>query len=112
MSLHHLRFHLDTNVIGGIGLTDDREVDTEARFRIGFDVTSFLRLGIDEQARWRVSGATKLPGNRNWDYAGGAQVLVSWGNFFGALTAGPTTMGVSDTKAGWMGVVTVGAVTL
>jgi hypothetical protein len=112
LSLHEGRFHLDTNAIGGVGLTDDREVDAEGRLRVGIDVTSFLRLGIDEQARWRVSGATKLPGNRSWDYAGGAQVLVSFGGFFGALTAGPTTMGVYDSKAGWMAMMTLGAVTL
>jgi hypothetical protein len=87
-------------------------VDAEARLRFGVDVTSFLRLGVDEQARWRVSGATKLPGNRTWDYAGGAQILVSWRSFFGAVTAGPTTMGVLDTKPGWMATITLGSVTL
>lgn len=109
---HRDRFHFDFNAIGGMGLTEDREVDSEARLRVGYDLTSFLRFGIDEQARYRISGATKLPGGRNGDFGGGAQLLVSWKNFFGALTGGPTTIGVVDKNVGWMAMVTVGGVTL
>jgi hypothetical protein len=106
------RLHFDLNAITGVGLGDDREIDQEARLRLGFDVHRMVRLGIDEQARFRLHGINKLPGNRTWDFAGGPQVLVSWKNFFSAVTAGPTTMGVVDTRVGWMAMLSIGGVTL
>jgi hypothetical protein len=106
------RVHFDLNGILGFGLGDDGDRDGEGRLRFGVDLTSFLRLGIDEQARFKLGGVQKLPGNRTWDIAGGPQVLVHWKNFFGAVTAGPTTMGVIDPHAGWMALVSVGAVAL
>jgi hypothetical protein len=104
--------HFDFNAVTGFGLTDDREVDSEARLRLGYDVAPFLRLGIDEQARYRLSGATRLPGNRSGDFAGGAQIFAWYRNVFGAITAGPTTMNVVDVRVGWMALVSVGATAL
>ena len=113
LSYVHARVHADLNGLAGFGLADDHEVDTEARLRVGYDLTRFLRVGVDEQARWRLRGFDKLPGGRTWDFGGGAQVLLSWKNFYGAVTAGPTTIGVVDPgKVGWMGMLTLGAVTL
>jgi hypothetical protein len=89
-------WHFDANALAGAGLGDDGEVDTEGRLRFGRDLGRALRLGLDGQARMRVAGATKLPGGRTWDFAGGPQLLVAWSSFYCALTAGPATMGVSD----------------
>jgi hypothetical protein len=44
------------------------------------------------------------------DFAGGPQVLVGAGRFFGSITSGPATMGLVH-GLGWRGVVTVGAST-
>ena len=106
------RVHFDLNGLAGFGLGDDGDRDAEGRVRFGVDVTSFLRLGIDEQARYKLGGPQPLVGNRKWDIAGGPQVLLHWRNFFGAITAGPTTVGVIDHSAGWMALLSVGAVTL
>jgi hypothetical protein len=106
------RYHLDVNALYGVGLGDDGEMDAEGRLRLGVDVVPMVRLGIDEQARFRLKGVNNLPGDRTWDFAGGPQVLVSWKNFFGALTAGPTTMGVIDKRVGWMAIASLGGVTL
>src|SRR5207245_5862306 len=38
MSFESLGWHLDVNAIGGTGLGDDGEVDTEERLRLGYDV--------------------------------------------------------------------------
>ncbi len=88
-------FHLDVNAITGFGLTDEGEVDTEGRFRIGYDVASLVRIGIDAQGRDRLHGTNPLPNGSKWDMAGGAQIIVGSGQYFGALTAGPATMGLT-----------------
>jgi hypothetical protein len=89
-------FHFDADAITGFGLGDDGEVDTEARLRAGYDVTSIVRLGVDGQGRYRVNGTSRLPGNRNGDFVLGAQTVVGSGHLFGAFTAGPTSMGIVD----------------
>jgi hypothetical protein len=104
-------WHLDLNAIGGAGLGDDGEVDTEGRFRIGYDLGSWVRLGLDNQARVRVSGPLTLANGRTWDFAAGAQLLACAGNFFGSFTAGPTTMGLVSKNVGATALVTVGATT-
>ncbi|HEY8079914.1 MAG TPA: hypothetical protein VIF62_37540 [Labilithrix sp.] len=101
-------WHLDANAIGGVGLGDDGEIDTEGRLRFGRDFGRWFRLGADGQARMRVSGATKLIGGRTWDFAAGPQAIASFGSFFGALTGGPATMGVAR-DAGWTAIASFGA---
>jgi hypothetical protein len=105
-------FHLDLNAITGVGTGDDGEVDSEGRLRIGQDLGRAVRLGVDGQARYRLNGATPLPGNRTWDFAAGPQLLVGSHAFFGAITAGPTTMNVYDRALGWTGVISIGGATL
>jgi hypothetical protein len=112
LSYAKLGWHLDLNAIGGMGLGDDGEVDAEARARFGRDIGSLLRVGLDGQARMRVAGATKLVGGRTWDFAGGPQVLVGSGHFFGAVTGGPATMGVAAPIVGWTSIVSFGGTTL
>jgi len=103
-------WHLDANAITGFGLGDDGEIDVEGRLRLGRDVASLLRVGLDGQARVRAAGDTKLVGGRTWDFAGGPQLLVGASRFFGALTAGPATMGV-ETRVGFTALATVGGST-
>ena len=104
------RWHLDLNAIAGAGLTDEGEIDTEGRLRFGYDVSAAVRVGVDGQARWRLAGTAALPGGRTWDVAGGPQLAVGSGHFFGLLTAGPTTMGVTEAGVvGWNGIATFGA---
>ena len=112
LSYARRRLHFDLNAIGGVGLGDDGEIDSEGRLRVGYDVTELVRIGIDEQARFRLAGRTRLPGNRTWDFAGGGQVMLHWRNFFGAFTAGPTTMGVTDQRVGWMALLSLGGTTV
>jgi len=70
-----------------------------------------VRLGVDSQARVRVSGPVNLPNGRSWDFAAGLQALAYTGNFYGALTAGPTTMGLTSKSVGATALVSVGATT-
>jgi len=101
--------HLDVNAITGFGLTDDGEIDTEGRLRFGYDVAPMVRIGVDGQGRYRLAGSDKLPNGATWDAAGGPQVMVGSGHFFGALTGGPTTMGVtSSSVVGWTLVASLG----
>ncbi len=101
-------WHLDANGIGGVGLGDDGEVDTEGRLRLGRDLGRWLRVGADGQARFRAAGTTKLAGGRTWDFAAGPQAIASFGSFFGGVTAGPATTGVAR-GIGWTAMASFGA---
>jgi hypothetical protein len=103
--------HLDLNTIVGMGTGDDGEVDSEGRLRFGYDVTKLLRIGFDSQARVRLNGPRYLPNGRVWDFAAGPQAIVGAGPFFGALTAGPTTMGLLSDRLGWNAIASVGGTT-
>jgi hypothetical protein len=104
-------WHFDANAITGFGTGDDGEIDTEGRLRVGRDLGSMFRLGVDGQARFRVNGTRRLIGNRTWDFAGGPQLILGSSHFYGALTAGPATMGIVD-NVGWTGVFSIGGTTL
>jgi hypothetical protein len=101
--------HFDLNAITGFGLTEEGEIDTEGRLRLGYDVASMVRVGIDGQGRYRLAGTRSLPNGALWDFAGGPQVVVGTGHFFGALTGGPATMGVTSSGVlGWTLVASLG----
>jgi hypothetical protein len=104
-------FHLDVNAIYGVGLGDEGEMDSEGRLRVGYDLGSWARVGLDSQARVRVAGPLTLANGRSWDFAAGPQFLAYSGNFFGALTAGPTTMGLVTDKVGWTALLSAGGTT-
>lgn len=93
-------FHLDTNALGGFGTGPAGEADVEARLRFGYDVHRLIWLGMDGQVRLRVAGPKYLPNGRTWDFVSAAQILVGDGHFFGAFTAGPTTMGLISDSVG------------
>jgi hypothetical protein len=102
-------FHSDLNAITGFGLTDDGEIDTEGRLRIGYDVTRIVRIGADGQFRYRLAGASRLLNGALWDFAAGPQILVGTSHFFGALTGGPTTMGLTrGGVSGWSMIASLG----
>ena len=113
LSYAKLGWHVDVDAITGFGLGDDGEIDSEARLRAGYDVTRILRLGIDGQGRWRLNGTTRLPGNRNGDFVLGAQTVLGSRHFFGAITAGPSSMGITDgnRSVGFSGLLTIGGTT-
>jgi hypothetical protein len=71
-----------------------------------------LRLGLDSQARVRLHGPRYLPNGRVWDFAAGPQAIFGTKNFFGALTAGPATMGLLSDRLGWNAIASVGGTTL
>src|SRR5439155_16841189 len=96
--------------ISGFGTGDDGEMDTEARLRIGRDVGRLVRIGIDGQGRYRLSGDKKLVGGRDGDFAAGPQVILGSSALYGALTAGPSTMNVYR-SFGWSAVATIGGAT-
>jgi hypothetical protein len=104
-------FHLDVNAVYGVGLGDEGEMDSEGRLRVGYDVGSWARVGLDSQARVRVAGPLTLANGRSWDFAAGPQMLAYSGNFFGAVTAGPTTMGLVSDKVGWTALLSAGGTT-
>ena len=100
-------WHMDLNAITGFGTGDDGEIDAEGRLRANHDVGRFVRVGIDGQARYRLAGDTRLPGNRAGDFVAGPQVLVGSSTFFGSLTGGVATMGVVN-QVGWTSIVAIG----
>jgi hypothetical protein len=103
-------FHADLNTLTGFGMTEEGEIDTEGRLRLGYDVTSLLRVGVDGQGRYRLAGSKRLLNGALWDFAGGPQVMIGTSHFFGALTGGPTTMGLTKSSVvGWTLVASLGA---
>ena len=99
-------FHLDSNVVFGVGVEED-EMDGEVKLRAGYDVASFVRLGVDGRFRYRLSGDKSLPGDRPGDAVGGPEVMFGYKNFFMALGGGPSTVGISTT-VGWTAGATIG----
>jgi hypothetical protein len=97
---HKDRLHLDGNTILGVGATDDGEIDIEARARAGYDISQYVRVGIDGQVRIRASGPRVLANGSNADWVFGPQAMVSSGHFFGTFLAGPTTTGTLSPKVG------------
>jgi hypothetical protein len=99
--LSYARFgvHADLNSLFG-GDFDGQEMDSEGRARLGYDLASFARVGLDAQWRYRIAGERKLVGGRKWDFVGGPQVLVAVGNFFLSVTSGPSTVDVAS-GVGW-----------
>jgi len=87
--------HLDSNLIAG-GDFDGGESDGEFLARFGYDASRYLRVGLEGRGRYRISGVNKLPGNRDWDAFGGPQLMVFADHYFAAVTAGPSTVGISD----------------
>jgi hypothetical protein len=102
---------LDLNAIAGRGLGDDGETDAEGRLRLARSLGSMLRLGVDGQARARLSGPRTLPNGRTWDFAVGPQALLGLDNFYGSFTAGPTTSGLTSSNVGWAVMAAVGGTT-
>ena len=100
--------HLDTNLVFG-GDFDGGESDGEFLARGGYDVLNFLRIGAEGRFRSRLSGNTELPGHRSWDAFGGGQILAFADHYFGAVTGGPSTVGISD-QLGWSVIASAGGV--
>jgi hypothetical protein len=94
-----------------VDLGDEGEMDAEGRLRLGRDVGSWVRLGLDGQARVRVAGPMTLANGRTWDFAAGPQFLAYSGPFFGSLTAGPTTTGLVTNNVGFTAMLSVGGTT-
>lgn len=93
-SLARHGWNLDANALLGVGF-EEEETDAEFRLRVGYDLTSWMRLGIDEQVRVRMTGQKALAGNRTVDVDGGAQLVLGSSKFFGAITAGPSLFDVA-----------------
>jgi hypothetical protein len=98
--------HLDGNVVFGKAF-EEGESDGELLLRFGYDVLPYLRVGAEGRGRYRMSGDVSLPGGRVWDGFLGPQVLGHYGSFFGALTAGPSNVGIVQ-QTGWLAILTVG----
>jgi len=89
-------FHFDTNATFGGAVTDEaEEADGELKVRAGYDVTSWLRVGVDGRFRYRLKGAQSLPGNRLGDAVAGPELLFGYKHFFAAIDGGPSTVGIS-----------------
>lgn len=111
LSFRDLRWHFDSNAIAGGALGGSGEADAEARLRFGYDLARLVRLGMDGQARLRIGRPKYLPNGRIWDFAAGAQVLLGNADFFGAFTAGPSTMGVLTDAIGATAILSLGGST-
>jgi hypothetical protein len=95
-SLARSGLHLDSNVtFGGAVDPDEREADGEVKLRLGYDVTSWFRVGLDGRFRYRLLGEQTLPGNRLGDAVGGPELLFSYKHLFVAVDGGPSTVGVA-----------------
>ena len=105
-------WHLDMNAIAGRGTGEEGETDAEGRLRFGKDVSEWVRVGIDSQARVRLTGPKYLPNGQIWDFAAGPQIMIGSKAFFGALTGGPATMGLLSPNLGWTVIATIGGATL
>ena len=103
-------FHADVNAVYG-GDFDGQEMDGEARARLGYDLATWVRVGIDAQARYRIGGAKTLVGGRKADFVGGPQLVFGYKNFFMSLTAGPSTVDVTA-GVGWALLLMGGGMTL
>jgi len=107
-SLSQRRFHGDLNLVIG-GDFDGRESDGELLARAGYDVLPYLRVGAEGRGRYRLAGEVDLPGGRSWDAFGGAQLFAFYDHYFGAVTVGPSTVGMVDT-VGWSMLASAGGV--
>jgi hypothetical protein len=109
-SVTQRRFHASTNVVVGTGV-EESEVDGELKLRLGYDLTSWLRAGVDGRFRCRLGGDRALPGGRVGDAIGGPELLLRYGEFLLGASAGPSTVGVAD-GVGWTATMTLGGVLL
>ncbi len=107
-SFNRAGLHLDGNLVAGADF-DGGVSDGEVLARGGYDVLSFLRVGAEGRIRHRLTGKTELPGSRAWDGFGGAQILGFADHYFGAVTGGPSTVGISD-RVGWAVIASAGGV--
>jgi hypothetical protein len=99
--------HADLNGVFG-GAFAEREMDTEVKLRLGYDVTSWLRVGGDSRFRMRVGGGKYLAGGRSYDVIAGPEIVFGYKHFFAALSGGPSTVGVAQ-GFGWGATTTLGA---
>jgi hypothetical protein len=106
-SFSRYRLHADLNVIFG-GAFAEPEMDSEVKLRLGYDVTSWMRIGADSRFRMRVGNGKLLAGGRTVDAVGGPEVLFGYKHFFTSVTGGPSTVGVAQ-GFGWSATTTVGA---
>lgn len=104
------RIHTDANFVFGTGV-EEREMDGELALRVGYDLTTWLRLGADGRFRYRVAGDKGLPGDRAGDAVGGPEALFGYKSFFLAVGGGPSTVGIS-TRLGWNATTTIGGALL
>jgi hypothetical protein len=101
---HHV--HLDVNGVVGTAF-EETESDAEGLVRVGYDVLPYLRVGGEGRIRYRIAGDYTLPGGRDWDGIVGPQVLGYYRVLFGAVTGGPSTVGLTA-KVGWAAIATIG----
>jgi len=108
---HRAGFHLDANLVGGLGVEESEmgEVDAEGRLRLGYDVIRFVRLGAVGQVRSRLAGDRALAGGHKWDAMGGPAISAWYTRFLLCLNGGPSTVGVAN-GVGAYGMVTLAAV--
>ena len=108
---HRGGFHLDANLVGGLGVEESEmgEVDAEGRLRLGYDVIRFVRLGAVGQVRSRLAGDRALAGGHTWDAMGGPAISAWHNRFLLCLNGGPSTVGVAN-GLGAYGMVTLAAV--
>ncbi|MFT3770453.1 MAG: hypothetical protein QM820_33920 [Minicystis sp.] len=100
-------FYADLNGVFGAAFAE-KEMDSEVKLRLGYDVTPWLRIGADSRFRMRVGGGKYLAGGRSFDAIGGPELVFGYKHFFGALSGGPSTVGVAR-GFGWGGTTTFGA---
>lgn len=107
-SFSRYRLHADLNGVFGAAIKEP-EMDSEVKLRLGYDVTSWMRIGADSRFRMRVGNGKFLAGGRTVDAVGGPEVVFGYSHFFAAVTGGPSTVGVAR-GFGWSATTTVGGV--
>jgi hypothetical protein len=108
VSVSRYRLHADLNGTFGAAFAE-HEMDTEVKLRLGYDVTSWMRIGGDSRFRMRVGDGKFLAGGRTVDAVGGPELLFGYKHFFASVTGGPSTVGVAQ-GYGWSTTTTLGGV--
>src|SRR5262249_9310313 len=88
LSFARYGLHAAVNGVFG-GAFAEREMDSEVKLRLGYDVTSWLRIGGDSRFRMRVGGGKYLAGGRSFDAIGGPELVFGYKHFFATVSGGP-----------------------
>jgi hypothetical protein len=90
---------LDANALAGVGVEEKEAGESDAEFagRAGYDVASWVRLGVQGQGRRRLTGDRVLINGKTWDASVGPVLMLGVGdNMMLAASGGVTNRDVAQ----------------